>query len=170
VLNKLIIQAGILIASMLIAYFVSAYVQISDFDKSLSTLQNVSIGVFTLVGIWIAIIYPQAISAFVSPDKISLISGSESTIRIESLVLTIVTTALVLVSILLLNVVQALIFKLPMVMSSPILFKVSVIGFIIHLVFNQIRVILYLVSSNLDFANELHKLNTKNTANNDLNE
>lgn len=42
--------------------------------------------IFTIVGIWIAYIYPNAITAIVKPDSIDVITGEQDARRIEMLV------------------------------------------------------------------------------------
>ena len=75
------------------------HVGLNSLSPVLSKLQNLSAAVFTLSGIWVAYSYPQAISAYTSPDTVKVIPTDE-TKRIENLVLIIITSAYVISSLL----------------------------------------------------------------------
>jgi len=50
-----------------------------------SALQNVSIGFFTLTGIWLAYIYPKALLSFISGKGVSEVKNQEAS-KVQSLV------------------------------------------------------------------------------------
>ena len=58
-------------------YFSMDILTYKDFNPAVSVLQNISAAVFTLSGIWIAYLYPQAISSITSSSKVGLLKGSE---------------------------------------------------------------------------------------------
>ncbi|WP_439824076.1 hypothetical protein [Aeromonas caviae] len=102
------IQASLLLMSFIMSWLSSGKISSSDLTSLLSTLQNISAAVFTIAGIWIAYIYPEAISSFTNPDKIALIKGTESTEQVKSLVFTVITSASVLTCTLLFGVLSLL--------------------------------------------------------------
>ena len=167
-MKRLIIQTVFIIISVVIACFTFRYVEVIDLKNVLSTLQNISAAVFTLAGIWIAYIYPEAITAFTNPEKVSLIKGTDKTKRIENLVLIILTSAFVIVSILLFNLSNMLFKNIPFILENKDLFKGISISFVLYLSLNQTKAVMSIMVSNIDFVNELHKNKTDQEANNEL--
>ncbi|WP_415679573.1 hypothetical protein, partial [Vibrio mytili] len=104
-LKDILIQVAFLLISVAFAYLGSEFITLENLKNVIVTLQNVSAAVFTLAGIWVAYSYPEAISRFTNPEKFSLIKGVEQTNRIRSLVLTIFSSALVLVGIVIFNLI-----------------------------------------------------------------
>ena len=77
------------------AWLITNLITFDALDPMVSSLQNVSMAMFTLAGSWIAISYPQAISAYTDPEKLTLLPSS-NTKRIVNLVLIILTSAFVM--------------------------------------------------------------------------
>ncbi|HHQ4444725.1 TPA: hypothetical protein ACSP1W_004027, partial [Aeromonas veronii] len=65
-------QIIFLIAGILVAYSCFEYVSYSGISSVMSVLQNISAAIFTIAGIWIAYIYPEAITSFTNSSKVSL--------------------------------------------------------------------------------------------------
>lgn len=167
-MTRFIIQSVFILVSLTIAYYTAAGIRFEQVKEVLSTLQNISAAVFTLAGIWIAYIYPEAIAAFTNPKKVSLIKGSEKTKRIEKLVLIILTSAFVLVTILLFNLSYMLLKNASVVIEYKEALKILSVGLIIFVSLNQIKAILAVMVNNIEFVNELHKNKTEQEANDEL--
>ena len=80
-------------------YFAWPSIQYADLKDLLDILKNASAMIFTIVGIWLAYIYPNAVTALVKPESISMIAGERDARRIEMLVSIIVTSAFVIIGI-----------------------------------------------------------------------
>ncbi|QUM75081.1 hypothetical protein HWV00_01835 [Moritella sp. 24] len=144
-----------------------SYVNLNDLASIVSTLQNLSAAVFTLAGIWIAYSYPQAIAAYTKPKSVSVIPSGE-TGRIEKLVLITLTSAFVIVSLLIYNLASVLLKDMPFVIVHRDVFKILAVSFIVYLSINQIRAVLVVMITNVQFINELHHKKSESDADKDL--
>ena len=153
----------------IVAYYSVSSVTFADFSSSISVLQNISAAVFTLTGIWIAYLYPEAISAFTNPEKLTILKGSENAKRIERLVLIIFTSAFVLIGILILTLSFPILLKLPSLINKTDLLNQIYIAATIYLSLNQLRAISGIMTNNLDFVYRLTFLKTNQDVFDDLN-
>ncbi|MFQ2176151.1 hypothetical protein ACK33V_02895 [Aeromonas veronii] len=154
--------------SALIAICVAQHMKIADLAPVISTLQNISAAVFTISGIWIAYIYPEAIIAFTSPDKVNLLNGTESTKRIKELVLVVISSSMVLISTLLYNLGYAFFLKADFVITHKSTFKIVAISFICFISFVQIKALWSILLSNIMFVDKLYGLKTEREVDDDL--
>lgn len=152
-----------------IAFYFASGVKFDDFNASISVLQNISAAVFTLTGIWIAYLYPEAISTFTNPEKLTILKGSENAKRIEKLVLIIFTSAFVLVGVLVLNLSFPLLEKSALFVNKTDCLNQFYVGAIIYLSINQLRAISGIMTNNLDFVYRLTFLKTNQDVSDDLN-
>lgn len=162
------IQVFFLVLSGFIATLTEQNVSSSDLAPILSTLQNISAAVFTLSGIWIAYMYPEAIAAFTNTKKISLLTGSEHVNKIRELVLIIFTSAFVLIGVLLYNLVYSLFSSSILVTSNIEIFRWLAICFILFISLNQIKAISSIMLNNIKFIDRLYHLKTEREVENDL--
>ncbi|WP_413525724.1 hypothetical protein [Photobacterium phosphoreum] len=167
ILSRFIKHSIYLLGSFAIAYVTVGTLSINNLSPMLGTLQNISAAVFTLAGIWIAYSYPEAISAYTNPNKVILAAGDE-TKRIENLVLIILTSAFVIIGILMFNMSVIILQPLEFIQAHKESFKLLAITLVIYLVIIQVVAILTVMLTNIQFVNELHKKNTENIANRDL--
>lgn len=133
----------------------------------INTLQNMSAAVFTLAGIWIAYSYPEAISAYTSPDTVTLIP-TDKTRRIENLVLIVLTSAFVIISLLVFNLLSVF---LSSAITNPdlrIYLKSSGLSFVVYMSLIQAKAVIVIMTTNIAFINELHGKKVELEANNDL--
>lgn len=140
--------------SILVGYYSMDILTYKDFNPAVSVLQNISAAVFTLSGIWIAYLYPQAISSITSSSKVGLLKGSEDAKRVENLVYVVSTSALVLFFILLISVFEPIFYK---VIPSDYKVKLNclIISCLFYLTIIQSISILKIIASNLDFVYRL---------------
>ena len=169
-MKKIILYNTIFLAlSILLGVFASEHIKVSSLSSILLTLQNISAAVFTLAGIWIAYIYPEAISEFTdSSSKISLIKGTEHTQRIENLVLVIFASATVLLGILFYNFAISIFINNPYVIAHSLLFKSLAMGFVTYLSLIQTNTLLSVMWSNIAFVNRLHSFRIDKKLDDDL--
>ncbi|AMJ94774.1 hypothetical protein AVL56_11025 [Alteromonas stellipolaris] len=80
-------------------YFSSEVFDSDDLKDIVSVLSNISAANFAIAGLWISQIYPEAMKAYTLPN-VSIIEAGEKAERIESLILVVSTSALVLILIL----------------------------------------------------------------------
>ncbi|MBW3777400.1 hypothetical protein GL272_10710 [Aeromonas veronii] len=157
-----------LIAGILVAYSCFEYVSYSGISSVMSVLQNISAAIFTIAGIWIAYIYPEAITSFTNPSKVSLLKGTESTRRIESLVIIIFTSASVLVCSLFYNLLYALYSNHPFFVDYIPEIKFLNVWLLVFLCINQIKAMLSVMVNNIKFVERLHRLKTEKEVDDDL--
>lgn len=162
------IQASLLVMSFVMSWLSSGKISSSDLTSLLSTLQNISAAVFTIAGIWIAYIYPEAISSFTNPDKIALIKGTESTEQVKSLVFTVIISASVLTCTLLFGVFSLLYKNSDLVIENKGFFVLISTTFVVYLSLNQTKAILSVIINTLRFVSKLFYLKTEREVNDDL--
>ena len=151
----------------------------------LSTLQNISAMIFTIAGIWLAYIYPKAISAIVKPSTFSKVYSSvnedseivsespeekmtpeeKSSIekdinRISMIVETILTSAFVIFIIILINVFKPLIANIDFIKENITIMNKLGCFISLSLVYLQVISLLTITISNIIFLNDIH--NEKN--------
>ncbi|WP_421419936.1 hypothetical protein ACN9JF_18385 (plasmid) [Pseudoalteromonas lipolytica] len=142
------------LVSMIAGYYSMDILTYKDFNPAISVLQNISAAVFTLSGIWIAYLYPQAISSITSSSKVDLLKGSDDAKRVENLVYVVSTSALVLFFILLISIFEPIFYKvIPFNYKGTINFLIM--SCLFYLTIIQSVSILKIIASNLDFIYRL---------------
>lgn len=130
-----------------------------DFKDYLTLISGVSGMIFTIMGIWIAFLYPNAMSRIVAPTKLIAKDFSESKSeakRLESIVGAVMTSALVAVGAMLITLLKVIIFHTPIYFEYRIYIKSAAISTVIFLTLIQLESIFYVVLSNVMFINDLH--------------
>ncbi|WP_054633045.1 hypothetical protein [Pantoea stewartii] len=172
---------------LLIAFWVGNSFTYSDIKDILSTLQNISAMIFTIAGIWLAYIYPKAISVMMKPSILSdeIKPNSDGEIvrpelkitneqkeamlkdvdRITLIVEAIVVSALVLLSILLINVIKPIFSNLAIVKNHIETFSEIGCFFTLTLVYFQIVSLISILISNAIFINDIHNEKNKKELN-----
>lgn len=173
---------GVVFILLIIAFWVGNSFTYSDIKDILSTLQNISAMIFTIAGIWLAYIYPKAISVMMKPSILSdeIKPNSDGEIvrpelkisseqkeamlkdvdRITLIVEAIVVSALVLLSILLINVTKPIFSNLAVVKNHIETFSEVGCFITLTLVYFQIVSLISILKSNAVFINDIH--NEKN--------
>lgn len=158
----------ILLISIGLAFLTYDIVNIKDIAPIISTLQNISAAVFTLAGIWIAYMYPEAISVLTNSDNVSLLKSGDHTKRIKSLVLVIFSSAFVLICTLIFNLSAFLFIKHSAVINNKDLFKILSITYVCFISLVQIKAISTIMINNIKFVDRLYRLETEKSVNEDL--
>jgi hypothetical protein len=130
-----------------------------DFKDFLLVLLNVSGMVFTLMGIWIAFLYPNALKRIINPLVIENVDFSESlheTKRLESIVASVLKSAMVVVSIVLIFLTKLLISNMTFYINNQIIFESTAVSFALIITFLQLESVFHVIKSNVMFINDLH--------------
>ncbi|WP_100637170.1 hypothetical protein [Marinomonas sp. ef1] len=155
------------IFSAVLTFFLYNIVRMSDLFLINSSLQNISIGFFTLTGIWIAYIYPKAILSFASSKKLDGYDDDELN-RIQSLVEVVVFSIVILISALMFNLFYALLNPLVLNLEARVYLKILAVFSIFLLFFLQLKMAFQLIISNIDFINDLFITRAKKKASDEL--
>lgn len=130
-----------------------------DYKNYLSLISSVSGMVFTIMGIWIAFLYPNAMIRIVSPDKLVAKDFTESKSdakRLENIVGAVMTSALVMITVLLIALAKIILPMTPIYLENIMQFKAAALSALMFITFAQLDSVFYVVLSNVMFINDLH--------------
>ena len=147
-----------IISSYLIHRFSLDY-HAHDFAQYTSILISVSSMVFTIMGIWIAFLYPNALSRIVDPTRKASEDFSESlheTKRLESIVLSILKSAVVVLGIMLIYLSKVLLSNTVFYVNYLQLVKTAALAWLILLSWLQVEAVCQVGYANIMFLNDLH--------------
>lgn len=159
-LIRLLIYGVLFSAITYAVYNFSVPYKYTDLSGYTSMLMGVSSMVFTLMGIWIAFLYPNALQRLMNPEKIENADFSASlneTKRLEGLVGSVLRSAFVVVVLMLLSLAKLIFSGLPFFITYIDLLKALVLSSIVVLSILQMESIFYVIYSNVMFINELHR-------------
>jgi len=154
-----------------ICYKYSVDFSYSDFKDYLSVLLTVSSMVFTLMGLWIAFLYPNALRRLVDPVKIENVDFSDTlneTRRLEGLVGSVLKSAFVVMMIMMIFIFKIYFFNTNFYLSNIFLIKSIALSFVTILTVLQFESIFYVIYSNVMFINEIHKKREDREADEDI--
>lgn len=137
------------------SYFSAKFFSYDDARDILGVLINISASIFTIVGLWVGFLYPNAMNSIVK-DDVSYIRNEHDSPRIEKLVYTIITSAFVMGGILIFFLSKSIIHTFPFYHESKFLFKILGVSFVYFISWMQLKCVLSLILSNLHFVNHLH--------------
>ncbi|MDA5481420.1 hypothetical protein PGS49_12220 [Yersinia intermedia] len=165
----------IYILMFLMIFGVISYCEISysfsDFSSYTSVLISVSGMVFTIMGIWIAFIYPNALQKIVNPDKIENVDfseGLEDTKRLESIVGSVLKSATVIIILMTIFLLKLIFYKTNIYLSYKDFFKYLSLSIIIVLSYAQIEAVFQVILSNIKFIEDLHSKREQNEIDEDI--
>jgi hypothetical protein len=133
--------------------------QYSDYKDYLGLITGISGMVFTIMGIWIAFLYPNAMSRIISPGKLIAKDFSESKSdakRLESIVGAVIASAIVMMFVLLITLLKIFIQMTPIYMAYKQEIKSIALAIAIFVTFIQLEAVINVVISNVMFINDLH--------------
>ncbi|WP_299998826.1 hypothetical protein [uncultured Cedecea sp.] len=139
-----------------------------DLDPLISILQNVSVMVFTIMGIWIAYLYPNAILRITQPSKVDVIFSDEDSERVKIIVGVVVLSAIVLSLLLIGVVLKPFIIKSWLFIHAPSVFVGIGIFSLLILSYLQLIAIYIVIASNVNFIIELKNKKNKHNLNSRL--
>lgn len=131
----------------------------NDIKDILFTLLYISAAIFTIVGLWVGFLYPNAINSIVR-DDISYIKNQKDAPRIEKLVYVIITSALVMLGTLFIFLSKLIIPYLEWHQGNEFFPKIFCLTLLLFMSWMQAKCVFSIILSNLHFVNSLHgKLN-----------
>lgn len=139
-----------------------------DFEPLISILQNVSVMIFTIMGIWIAYLYPNAILRITQPSKVDAIFSDEDSERVKIIVGVVVLSAIVLSLLLIGIVLKPFIIKSWAFLHYPNVFVAIGIFSLLMLSYLQVLAIYIVIASNVNFIIELNNKRNKHNLNSRL--
>lgn len=133
--------------------------QYADYKDYLNLLSAISGMVFTIMGIWIAFLYPNAMSRIVSPERLVARDFSQSRSdakRLESIVGAVLASAIVMLAVLLMALAKIFLQSAPFYLDFRIDFKACALSILFFFTLIQMESVLNVVISNVMFINDLH--------------
>lgn len=149
------INMVIFLIIIVLVYLTYEKVVINDVKDIISTLQSISAAIFTIVGLWVGFLYPNAIAGVVN-DNVDYIKNTKDAPRVEKLIYVIIISALVMMSTLLFYMTKLLLGNTVFYTSNKDAIKFIALTLILFTSWLQIKCILSLILSNINFANNLH--------------
>ncbi len=139
------------------AFYLLRNVSYSDVVNIMSTLQNISTITFAIVGVWVAYLYPKIITEIISSSD-DFLDSEDETRKIESLIITIIISAIVLVCVVTFYLIVLMFKNSVFYIDNMSWIKPAGIVFIITLVVMQIFCIISVILNNVSFVNKLYRL------------
>ncbi|WP_122614292.1 hypothetical protein [Pseudomonas viridiflava] len=130
-----------------------------DFRDYCNSLLSISGMVFTIMGIWIAFVYPNAIKRLQDPDKIKIADFTatmQDTRRLESIVGSVMKSGSVAMCITLIYLAKLMIGGLPTYFEHREAVKATAAGVVIFLTFIQCSAVFSVIYANYLFIDDLH--------------
>ncbi|EBP3426914.1 hypothetical protein UA53_15630 [Salmonella enterica] len=145
----------ILFLIALASYWLKDNVNYNHIKDILSVLQNISASIFTIVGLWIGFLYPNAIASIVN-DDVDYIKNTKDAPRIEKLIYVVITSAVVMLSILFVYLFKSIGAGLSNSIVHTDFVKMTGITFVYFMCWLQVKCVFSVILSNVSFANNLH--------------
>ncbi len=158
---KAIWHALVVLAVTYLSYSFRLDILFKDVEPLISILQNTSTMIFTIMGIWIAYVYPNAVLRIVQPSKVTAIFSDEDLKRVRLLVGIVISSALILVLLLLGIAVRTFITKTSAFVQYNSLFTGIGLWFLLALTYAQLFCIYTVIASSVNFVIDLKNLNAK---------
>ncbi|EPK0776829.1 hypothetical protein ACT7BH_001203 [Cronobacter turicensis] len=161
--NSKIIVWHLLIAMAItyISYCFRLDINYKDIDPIISILQNTSAMIFTIMGIWIAYVYPNAVLKIVQPSKVTAIFSEDDLKRVKLLVGVVISSALILLLLLIGITLKTFLTKTIFFILHRQVFSGIGLWFLLSLVYAQLFCIYAVIASSVNFIIDLKNLNTK---------
>lgn len=156
---RIIVFLGTLAATSVAAWLLNIEYQYADLKAFLDVLLNVSGVVFTLMGIWIAFLYPNALARIVGPSSVitaDFSEGKEEYVRLTAIVGSVLKSAFVVLVIMALNLARVIFPAIPIIVENLILIKQLALGFACMLFLIQSDAVMEVILANVKFLNDLH--------------
>ena len=144
-----------------ISYSFRSDIAFKDVEALISILQNTSAMIFTIMGIWIAYVYPNAVLRIVQPSKVTAVYSEEDTERVKLLVGVVILSAIILALLVLGIATKSFIVKTDaFTLHTNIFTGIGVWG-LLALTYAQLFCIYIVIASSVNFIFDLKNLKTK---------
>lgn len=143
----------------------------SSFKDYSEVLLNVSGMVFTLMGIWVALLYPNALTKIVDEKKVIVADFSDAkqdTKRLEFLVSSILKSALIVICLMVVFLSKIVFSEAGFYGDYKFYVKSFVLSFVFTLSVVQAEAVLHVMLANIMFINDLHKRREDREADKDI--
>lgn len=144
-----------------ISYSFRSDIVFSDVESLISILQNTSAMIFTIMGIWIAYVYPNAVLRVVQPSKIVAIFAEEDVKRVKLLVGVVVISACILALLVCGITIKAFLVKTEMYSQYTNVFTAIGLWWLLALTYAQLFCIYAVIASSVNFIIDLKNLEVK---------
>lgn len=151
----------VVVAVTCLSYSFRLDIAFKDVEPIISILQNTSAMIFTIMGIWIAYVYPNAVLRIVQPSKVIAIFSDEDLKRVRLLVGIVIFSALILILLLLGVAVKTFITKTIVFTQNKSLFTGIGLWCLLALMYAQLFCIYAVIASSVNFIIDLKNLNAK---------
>ncbi|WP_417534197.1 hypothetical protein [Marinobacterium stanieri] len=168
-MSTLIIQLAFIVIGALAGIYIPSGIVYSDFEPVIDGLQDISVMVFTIMGIWVAFLYPSAMQAVTDPDKVAVIDSGENTTRLEDLITAILISAFVLLALLCFTYGHMLIKGTDFYKNESARVISFSVSYITYLCLVQSKAVFSVIVSNIRFINKLHSHRNEQLLKKDLN-
>ncbi|MGP6473648.1 hypothetical protein [Rahnella aceris] len=155
VARQQVINIVVFALAVFISFNVYNKVEFNDVKDVLNTLLGLSASIFTIVGLWVGFLYPNAINSIVN-DDISYIKNEQDSPRIEKLINVIIISALVMLGILLAYLARLILPIFDIYKENLAVFKVTSLSILVMMCWLQSKCIFSIIISNYHFVNNLH--------------
>jgi len=138
--------------------YLGAVFHYGEFTSFFNALLAVSSMIFTIMGIWIALIYPSALQRIMSSTiQIADFSDDlEATKRLEGLVASVLRSAIVATVIVLIFLVKPIFINFSWALSNSSELMSALVSLAVCMTVLQLESIFHVIVSNVRFINELH--------------
>jgi len=147
-----------------ISYSFRSDIVFSDVESLISILQNTSAMIFTIMGIWIAYVYPNAVLRVVQPSKASkvvTIFAEEDVKRVKLLVGVVVISACILALLVCGITIKVFLLKTEMYSQYTNVFTAIGLWWLLALTYAQLFCIYAVIASSVNFIIDLKNLQVK---------
>lgn len=154
-----------------IAYIYKIPYSYTDFKDYGYTMLTISGMIFTIMGIWIAFIYPNAILRLQDPEKIKTADFSrtlQDTRRLETVVGSVMTSAAVAIGVSGIYFIKLIAYQLPFFEGYHSELKAAALGVLTFLSLVQLMAVGYVIYSNYLFIEDLHARRESREADSDF--
>lgn len=149
------------VAVTYISYCFRLDINFKDVEPIISILQNTSAMIFTIMGIWIAYVYPNAVLKIVQPSKVTTIFSEDDLKRVKLLVGVVISSALILLLLLTGVTLETFLTKTDVFAQHRQVFTGVGLWCLLSLIYAQLFCIYAVIASSVNFIIELKNLNTK---------
>lgn len=144
-----------------IGYALRNKLSFNDIEPLISILQNTSAMIFTIMGIWIAYVYPNAVLSIVQPSKVAAVFSEEDLERVKLLVGVVILSAFILALLIIGVSARMLIAKTDMFLRNRELFSGIGIFFVLIITYAQLFCMYAVIASSVNFIIDLKNLRTR---------
>lgn len=157
---KLLAYAVLLIVFECAYLYFGVTYTLSDLKNYTDALLASAGMVFTIMGIWIAFLYPNALKRIVDQETIKVADFTETlseTKRLESIVASVLKSSLTIIFVLSLYLLKVILSHSNIYISNSALFKATALASTTLMSVIQVESIISVVLANIMFINDLHR-------------